>query len=68
MTAWSATCSASSRNSQGSCRGRSHEGYPIPVDGPVGKMLGHLGRHPYRPVHMHFKVTADGMAGRADQR
>ncbi|PTQ71994.1 intradiol ring-cleavage dioxygenase [Celeribacter persicus] len=34
--------------------------YPIPDDGPVGKMLGQLGRHPYRPAHMHFMVTAPG--------
>ncbi len=34
--------------------------YPIPDDGPVGQMLGHLGRHPYRPAHMHFIVSADG--------
>lgn len=34
--------------------------YPIPDDGPVGKMLGALGRHPYRPGHMHFLVTAPG--------
>ncbi len=34
--------------------------YPIPDDGPVGQMLGHLGRHPYRPAHMHFIVTAAG--------
>lgn len=34
--------------------------YPIPDDGPVGKMLGKLGRHPYRPAHMHYLVTADG--------
>lgn len=34
--------------------------YPIPDDGPVGAMLGHLGRHPYRPAHMHFLVTAPG--------
>lgn len=34
--------------------------YPIPDDGPVGEMLGHLGRHPYRPAHMHFMVRADG--------
>ena len=34
--------------------------YPIPDDGPVGQMLGHLGRHPYRPAHMHFIVTAPG--------
>lgn len=34
--------------------------YPIPDDGPVGQMLGHLGRHPYRPAHMHYLVTAGG--------
>jgi len=34
--------------------------YPIPDDGPVGQMLGHLGRHPYRPAHMHYLVTASG--------
>lgn len=34
--------------------------YPIPDDGTVGKMLAQLGRHPYRPAHMHFLVTAPG--------
>ncbi|MGY9048298.1 hypothetical protein P775_22530 [Puniceibacterium antarcticum] len=34
--------------------------YPIPDDGPVGQMLGHLGRHPFRPAHMHFIVSAPG--------
>lgn len=34
--------------------------YPIPDDGPVGQMLGHLGRHPNRPAHMHFIVSAPG--------
>lgn len=28
--------------------------YPIPSDGPVGKLLGALNRHCYRPSHMHF--------------
>lgn len=32
--------------------------YPIPDDGPVGEMLAKLGRHPYRPAHMHYLVTA----------
>ena len=32
--------------------------YPIPDDGPVGQMLNHLGRHPYRPAHMHYIVSA----------
>lgn len=34
--------------------------YPIPDDGPVGQMLKHLGRHPYRPAHMHYIVAAAG--------
>lgn len=34
--------------------------YPIPHDGPVGKMLAALGRHPFRPAHMHFIVAAAG--------
>jgi protocatechuate 3,4-dioxygenase beta subunit len=34
--------------------------YPIPDDGPVGQMLGQLGRHPYRPAHMHYLITAEG--------
>lgn len=34
--------------------------YPIPDDGPVGQMLGHLGRHPWRPAHVHYMVTAPG--------
>jgi hydroxyquinol 1,2-dioxygenase len=34
--------------------------YPIPVDGPVGKMMLKLGRHPYRPAHTHMIVAASG--------
>lgn len=34
--------------------------YPIPDDGPVGNLLRDLGRHPYRPAHMHYLVTAPG--------
>lgn len=34
--------------------------YPIPGDGPVRKMLAAMGRHPYRPAHIHFIVSADG--------
>lgn len=34
--------------------------YPIPDDGPVGKMLTALGRHPYRPAHLHYIIKADG--------
>ena len=34
--------------------------YPIPNDGPVGRMLDALKRHPNRAAHMHFIVTAPG--------
>jgi hydroxyquinol 1,2-dioxygenase len=34
--------------------------YPIPTDGPVGEMLNGLGRHPYRPAHLHVIVSAAG--------
>lgn len=36
------------------------EAYPIPHDGPVGKMLQALNRHPWRPAHLHFMITAPG--------
>ena len=34
--------------------------YPIPTDGPVGIMLRAMGRHPYRPAHVHAIVSAPG--------
>ena len=34
--------------------------YPIPDDGPVGKMLEATGRHPWRPAHIHMIVRAPG--------
>jgi hydroxyquinol 1,2-dioxygenase len=34
--------------------------YPIPTDGPVGELLQATNRHPYRPAHIHFLVTAPG--------
>ena len=34
--------------------------YPIPDDGTVGKLLAALGRHPYRPAHLHYIISADG--------
>lgn len=36
------------------------ESYPIPHDGPVGRMLKALGRHPWRPAHLHFMIEAPG--------
>ncbi|OAA75121.1 Intradiol ring-cleavage dioxygenase, core [Akanthomyces lecanii RCEF 1005] len=34
--------------------------YPIPTDGPVGQLLQKLGRHPWRPAHMHFMLEKPG--------
>ncbi|MFL9992582.1 intradiol ring-cleavage dioxygenase [Paraburkholderia sediminicola] len=34
--------------------------YPIPADGPVGKLLAKLGRHPNRAAHIHFIIQAPG--------
>jgi len=34
--------------------------YPIPHDGPVGRMLDAQGRHPWRPAHVHFMIAAPG--------
>jgi protocatechuate 3,4-dioxygenase beta subunit len=34
--------------------------YTVPQDGPVGAMLAAMGRHPWRPAHIHFRVTAAG--------
>ena len=34
--------------------------YPIPHDGPVGALLTATGRHPWRPAHLHFIVSAAG--------
>jgi protocatechuate 3,4-dioxygenase beta subunit len=47
-------------------RGRFHfrcvrpEFYPLPHDGTVGRMLKATGRHPMRPPHLHFWITAKG--------
>lgn len=35
--------------------------YPIPHDGPVGKLLAAVLRSPVRASHLHFMVTAPGM-------
>lgn len=34
--------------------------YTVPDDGPVGELLHATGRHPWRPSHLHFIVTAKG--------
>ncbi len=32
--------------------------YTVPTEGPVGCYLEAVGQHPWRPAHIHFKVTA----------
>ena len=34
--------------------------YSIPDDGPVGQLLRVLGRHPFRPAHIHLLISAEG--------
>lgn len=34
--------------------------YTVPSDGPVGGILNSCGRHPWRPSHLHYIVTAPG--------
>jgi len=34
--------------------------YPIPDDGPVGKLVAATGRHPWRAAHIHAIVSANG--------
>lgn len=36
------------------------EAYPIPTDGPVGRLLENTGRSPWRPAHLHFMIQAPG--------
>lgn len=34
--------------------------YTVPTNGPTGRYLEAMGQHPWRPAHIHFKVTAPG--------
>ncbi|KAJ3330180.1 hypothetical protein HDU93_000524 [Gonapodya sp. JEL0774] len=34
--------------------------YPIPTDGPGGQLLKMMDRHPMRPAHIHFMISAPG--------
>jgi catechol 1,2-dioxygenase len=36
--------------------------YEIPKDGPAGRLLRELGRHAFRPAHLHLKAGAEGHA------
>ncbi|WP_299588125.1 intradiol ring-cleavage dioxygenase [uncultured Tateyamaria sp.] len=41
-------------------RGVKPRNYPIPEDGPVGQLMNALGRHCWRPAHLHYILEADG--------
>jgi hydroxyquinol 1,2-dioxygenase len=34
--------------------------HAVAHDGPVGRLLRALGRHPWRPAHLHFMISAPG--------
>eukprot|EP01050_Picozoa_sp_SAG11_P019828 SAG11_NODE_3224_length_2600_cov_3.746901_2_plen_125_part_00 len=34
--------------------------YKVPDDGPAGAMLRAMGRHAWRPAHLHFMIEAEG--------
>jgi len=42
-------------------------GYPVPIDGPCGKLLAAQGRKVMRPAHLHFIVVAEGFKVLATQ-
>lgn len=50
----------SDKNGELSYRTVRPAGYPIPVDGPVGRLLEHQQRHAMRPAHLHFIAIAPG--------
>jgi catechol 1,2-dioxygenase len=42
-------------------------GYPVPVDGPTGALLGAQKRHNFRPAHLHFLIYKPGFKTIASQ-
>ena len=42
-------------------------GYPVPIDGPTGVLLGAQKRHNFRPAHLHFLVYKPGYKTIASQ-
>ena len=42
-------------------------GYPVPIDGPCGKLLAAQGRKVMRPAHLHFIAVAEGFKVLATQ-
>ncbi|MGH8148408.1 MAG: dioxygenase [Steroidobacteraceae bacterium] len=35
-------------------------GYPVPMEGPTGRLLEAQGRHPFRPAHLHSLIYKPG--------
>ena len=51
----------SSRDDGGYCvRTIAPKGYSIPMDGPVGDLIGRTAISHFRPAHVHFLIDADG--------
>jgi protocatechuate 3,4-dioxygenase beta subunit len=42
-------------------------GYPVPIDGPNGLLLGAQKRHNFRPAHLHFLIEKPGYKTIASQ-
>jgi catechol 1,2-dioxygenase len=42
-------------------------GYPVPIDGPTGALLGAQKRHNFRPAHLHFLIYKPGFKTIASQ-
>jgi protocatechuate 3,4-dioxygenase beta subunit len=42
-------------------------GYPVPIDGPNGALLGAQKRHNFRPAHLHFLIFKPGYKTIASQ-
>ena len=42
-------------------------GYPVPIDGPNGALLGAQRRHNFRPAHLHFLIYKPGYKTIASQ-
>ncbi len=42
-------------------------GYPVPIDGPTGALLGAQKRHNFRPAHLHFLIHKPGFKTIASQ-
>jgi protocatechuate 3,4-dioxygenase beta subunit len=42
-------------------------GYPVPIDGPNGALLGAQKRHNFRPAHLHFLIHKPGYKTIASQ-